>query len=160
MMASTSTTNTANPISTDSTTNLTGTTSIFGEYAKLIGQFKLPVLDVNAILESRSKDIDAIAEAHTTALAGVRSLAQKQLDIVRTTLGAVQALFAPATQPGEQPLASRGENVRQTLHKALVEVKDLADTAYRAQSDTLAVVTKRAAEDVEELKARLLPKKK
>ncbi|AUT65409.1 phasin family protein [Paraburkholderia terrae] len=138
----------------------TSKNSIFTEYTKLFGQFKLPGIDISAMVESRRKDIEAVAEANTTALAGVQSLAQKQSEILRTSLGELQAFVARCTQPGGQSIANAGDTVKQTLHKALVDVQDLADTAYRAQSDSVAVVTKRVAERVEELKALLQPKKK
>jgi phasin family protein len=137
----------------------TNPNTIFAEYKKVIGQFKLPGMDVNAILESRRKDIEAIAEANTTALAGVQSLAQKQSEILRTTLTELQSLVARATQSGAQPAANTGEVVQQALHKALVDMQELAGTAYRAQSESVAVVTKRVAEHVEELKTLLQPKK-
>jgi phasin family protein len=133
----------------------TSTNGMFTEYTKLIGQFKLPGLDLSALLESRRKDLAAIVEVNTTVLAGVQSLAQKQSDILRTSLGDVQAFFARFTQPGGQPVASTGEATKQALHKTLVDVQDLVDTAYRAQSDSVAVVTKRVAEHVEELKTLL-----
>jgi phasin family protein len=133
--------------------------SIFSEYKKVVGQFKLPGVDVGALLESRRKDIEAIVEANTTALAGVQSLAQKQSEILRTTLAEVQSLVSRVAQPGAQPAANTGEVVQQALHKALADMQELADTAYRAQSDSFAVVTKRVAEHVEELKTLLQPKK-
>ena len=133
--------------------------SIFSEYKKVVGQFKLPGVDVGALLESRRKDIEAIVEANTTALAGVQSLAQKQSEILRTTLTEVQSLVNRVAQSGAQPAANTGEVVQQALHKALADMQELADTAYRAQSDSFAVVTKRVAEHVEELKTLLQPKK-
>jgi hypothetical protein len=38
-------------------------------------------------------------------------------------------------------------------------MQELADTAYRAQSDSFVVVARRVAEHVEELKTLLQPKK-
>ncbi|WP_109479510.1 phasin family protein [Paraburkholderia sp. C35] len=137
----------------------TRTNSMFTEYTKLFGKFKLPGLDMGALIESRRKDLEAMAEINTTALAGVQALAQKQSDMLRSTLGDVQTFFSRVTKDG-QPVASTGETVRQTLQKALADVQDLADTAYRAQSDSVAVVTKRVAEHVEEMKALLQTKKK
>jgi phasin family protein len=137
----------------------TNPNNIFAEYQKVIGQFKLPGIDVNAILETRRKDIEAIAEANTTALAGVQSLAQKQSEILRTTLTELQSFATRAAQSGGQPAANTGEVVQQALQKALLDMQELAGTAYRAQSDSFAVVTKRVAEHVEELKTLLQPKK-
>ena len=137
----------------------TNPNSIFAEYKKVIGQFKLPGIDVGAILESRRKDIEAIAEANTTALAGVQSLAQKQSEILHTTLTELQSLVSRVSKSEAQPAANTGEVVQQALHKALADMQELAGTAYRAQSDSIAVVTKRVAEHVEELKTLLQPKK-
>jgi phasin family protein len=137
----------------------TNPNSLFAEYAKVIGQFKLPGIDVAALLESRRKDIDALAQANTTALAGMQSLAHKQSEILRTTMTELQSLVTRLSASGNKPAENTGEVVRQALHKALVDMQELADTAYRAQSDSFAVVTKRAAEHVEELKALLQAKK-
>ena len=82
----------------------TNPNSLFAEYIKVIKQFKLPGVDASAILESRRKDIEALAAANTTALTGMQ---------------------------------------------------ELAETAYRAQADSYAVISKRVAENVEELKALL-----
>ncbi|NPT62498.1 TIGR01841 family phasin [Paraburkholderia elongata] len=135
----------------------TNPNSIFAEYQKLIGQFKLPGIDVSAVLEARRKDVEAIAQANTTVLAGVQLLAQKQSEILRSTLTELQSLAIRAAQSG-QSAAKAGEVVQQALHKALVDMQELADTACKAQSDSMAVVTKRVAEHVEELKAALQPK--
>jgi phasin family protein len=89
----------------------------------------------------------------------VQSLAQKQSEILRTTLTELQSLVSRVGQSGAQPAANTGEVVQQALQKALVDMQELADTAYRAQSDSFAVVTKRVAEHVEELKTLLQPKK-
>jgi phasin family protein len=135
----------------------TNPNSIFAEYQKLIGQFKLPGIDVSAVLEARRKDVEAIAQANTTVLAGVQLLAQKQSDILRSTLTELQSLAIRAAQSG-QSAAKAGEVVQLALHKAMVDMQELADTACKAQSDSMAVVTKRVAEHVEELKAALQPK--
>ncbi|MGF6732027.1 phasin family protein [Paraburkholderia youngii] len=137
----------------------TNPTHLFAEYTKVLGQFKLPGVDVAAILEARRKDIEALAQANSAALAGVQSLGLKQAEILRTTMTELQSLVAKLGAQGAAPGANAGEVVQQALHKALVDMQELADTAYRAQSDSIAVVTKRVAEHVEELKALLQPKK-
>ncbi|OAJ55071.1 chemotaxis protein [Paraburkholderia ginsengiterrae] len=137
----------------------TNPNSLFAEYTKVLGQFKLPGVDVAALLATRRKDIEALAEANTTALAGVQSLASKQAEILRTTMAELQTLVTRLTPAGGQTAANTGEVVQQALHKALADMQELADTAYRAQTDSFAVVTKRVAEHVEELKSLLQPKK-
>lgn len=136
----------------------TNPNSLFAEYTKLLGQFKLPGVDVSALMESRRRDIEALATANTTAIAGVQALGQKQADILRETLAGVQSLVAQMATAGTDPNAKTGELVREAMQKALTDMQELAETAYRAQSESVAVVTKRVGEHVEELRALLQPK--
>lgn len=133
--------------------------NIFAEYTKLITQFRLPGVDVASFLEARRKDIEALAEANMTALAGVQQLGQKQMEIVRSTTTELQSLVTRLRSPGSEAPVTTGEGVQKTLQKAFVDMQELADAAYRAQTDSIAVVTKRFAEHVEELKALIQPKK-
>jgi phasin family protein len=135
----------------------TNPNTLLAEYIKLIQQFKLPGIDASAILESRRKDIEALAAANTTALTGVQSLGQKQMEILTATMAQLQSLVAQ--QSGTETRPGAGEAVQQVLHKALADMQELAETAYRAQSDSYAAISKRVAENVEELKAILRPAK-
>jgi phasin family protein len=131
----------------------TNPNSLFAEYIKLIKQFNLPGIDASAILESRRKDIEALAAANTTALTGMQSLGQKQMEILTSTMAQLQSLVAQQSGTDSKPAA--GEAVQQLLHKALADMQELAETAYRAQADSYAVISKRVAENVEELKTLL-----
>ena len=135
----------------------TNPNTLFAEYIKLIKQFKLPGIDASAILESRRKDIEALAAANTTALTGMQSLGQKQMEILSAAMTQLQSLVAQ--QSGTQGKPAAGEAVQQALHKALADMQELAETAYRAQADSFAVISKRVAENVEELKALVQPAK-
>lgn len=135
----------------------TNSNSLFAEYMKLIKQFKLPGIDASAVLESRRKDIEALAAANTTALTGMQSLGQKQMAILSATMTRLQSLVAQ--QNGTQSKPAAGEATQQALRKALADMQELAETAYRAQADSYAVISKRVAENVEELKALLKPAK-
>ncbi|MGF6856545.1 phasin family protein [Paraburkholderia sp. CI3] len=129
--------------------------TLFAEYIKLIKQFKLPGVDACAILESRRKDIVALAAANTTALTGMQSLGQKQMEILSATMTRLQSLVAQQSGSESKPAADKA--VQQALHKALSDMQELAETAYRAQADSYVVISKRVAENVEELKALLQP---
>jgi phasin family protein len=132
---------------------------LFAEYTKMLGQFKLPGIDIGALMETQRKDIEALATANSTAIAGVQALGQKQAEILRETMAGVQTLPTQVASRSTEPGGQTGELVQQAMHKALADMQDLAETAYRAQSESIAVVTKRAAEHVEELKALLQQKK-
>lgn len=137
----------------------TQSNAIFAEYTKLITQFKLPGVNAGAYFESCRKDIEALAEANMTALAGVQQLGQKQVDIFRSTMTELQVLATRGKTSSVEGGAETGKGVKSVLQKVFVDVQELANVAYRAQTDSVAVVTKRFAEHVEEVKALVQPKK-
>ncbi|HWS66952.1 MAG TPA: TIGR01841 family phasin, partial [Steroidobacteraceae bacterium] len=130
-----------------------------GDFSKLIEQFKLPGIDLNALMEARRKDIDALAAANRTALEGIQSLNQKQSEILRATMDQLQSIVKTVTATGSATPASTGEVVQQALQKAFLSMRELAEVAYKSQSDAFAVVSQRAQENIQEVKGLLQPKK-
>ena len=131
----------------------------FGEFTKMLEQFKLPGFDVPAIMEARRKDVEALVTANQTALQGMQSLGQKQAEMLRTTLGELQSLVNQMSASGAPQAANMAELVQQTLHKALADMQERAQAAYQTQAETYAVVTKRVEENIQELKTLLQQKK-
>ena len=130
---------------------------LMSEFTKLFEQFKVPGIDFNAVLESRRKDIDALAAANRTALEGAQSLGQKQIDVLKTTIDEVQAMLKQSKDM-TAPAAAR-DLVNQAVQRAFTNMRELADVAYKSQSEAVAVVSRRVQENIEELKALVHPKK-
>jgi len=130
----------------------------FAEFNKMFEQFKLPGFDVPAVMEARRKDVEALITANQTAVQGMQALAQKQAEMLRTTLTELQDMAQKQAAAGGVPSAQTAELVQQTLHKALADMQQLTQAAYRTQADSYAVIAKRVEENVEELKS-LLQKK-
>jgi phasin family protein len=130
----------------------------FGDFTKMLEQFKLPGFDVPAIMEARRKDVEALVTANQAALQGMQSLAQKQAEMLRSTLGELQSLAGQFSAAGGAPSAQTAELVQQTLHKALADMQQLAQAAYQSQAESYAVIAKRVEENVQELKTLLQPK--
>ena len=134
---------------------------LLGELGSILKQLKLPDIDIAAIVDSRRKDIDALAAANDAALQGVQKLGHAQAQILKTTLGPVQALLQRTRRSGDDATSTptTREALKQALQKALGDMRELAEAGYRAQSDTLAVVNRRVQENVQEFTALLQPKK-
>jgi len=138
--------------------------SFFAEYLKLFKTFRLPAFDASAVLESRRKDCEALAAANTMALSGLQALGQKQAEMLGAALSRVQSLVkqqnGATDKPASAACASAGEATQQASkawQRALADVRELAETAYRVHADSYAVIARRVAENVEELKAQLQP---
>jgi phasin family protein len=135
-------------------------TSVASQITKMLEQFKLPGIDIGAIVEARRKDIEAVAEANDTALRGVQALNQKQSEILQTTLTQLEALVSPSasSESALEKSAKKSELVQQAVQTALASMRDLAETAYRSQADAQAMIGKRVQENLDELKSLLTTK--
>ena len=131
----------------------------FGDVKELIGQFKLPGLDMPAIVEARRKDIEALVEANTAAYESMQALARKQTEMMTTAMQGIQeAAKGAASGVGIADPAKQAEVTRKAIEKALADMKELAEMARDAQADALAHVTQRATQHIQEIKTLMQPK--
>ena len=126
----------------------------FGDVKKMIEQFKMPGVDMTAIVEARRKDIEALVEANKAAYESMQALARKQADMMKQAMQGMKDL----AQGGAGDAAKRSETVRSAFEKTLGDMKELAEMARRSQSDALAHITKRGTEHLEEIKKMMQPK--
>lgn len=137
----------------------TNTASTSSPHKKLFDFVKQNRLDPVAILESRRKDIEALASVNLTLLAGLQSLVRLQAEYLCGTAADLQSLGT--TKQGDDAKASAvrvTELLPLSLNKAVTGLRGLSDTVYKTQADSFAVFGKRIAENVEEAKSILRPK--
>ena len=132
----------------------------FVDVTKLMEQFKIPGIDMPAIVEARRKDIEALAEANRIAFEGMQSLAQKQAEILQKSMQEAQAAMQQLSsgQPAENA-GKQGELMQQAFQQALANMRELAEMAGKSQAQAMEVVSKRVQENIEETKKLLQPKR-
>jgi len=93
---------------------------------KIMDQLKLPNIDLLAIMEGRRKDLEAIVKANEVALNGIKSVADKQAEMLQTVLGEIGTKLKSMAQDGS-PSAKATEMAQQTIEKALGAMRTLAE---------------------------------
>ena len=131
------------------------------EITKALESMKIPGINVEALLSSQQKNIEALNAANRVAIEGIQNLGQRQAEILRLAMEeAAKAAQDVATvgQPQDIP-AKQAEIAKAAFEKGLANMQELAEMAARANSDTLAVVNKRFAESFDDFKAIFAQKK-
>jgi phasin family protein len=129
----------------------------FGDVAKMLEKFKVPGVDMAAIIEARRKDIEAVVASNQAAMAAMQAMGQKQVEMLKSAMQDIQA-------NSKEMASSLGDPAKQTAitkkayAKAVADVKDLADMARKSQVESMASITKRANEHMEEIKKMMNPK--
>ncbi|MBS0316285.1 MAG: TIGR01841 family phasin [Proteobacteria bacterium] len=130
----------------------------FGDVTKLMEQFKLPGVDMSALMEARRKDVEALVEANKAAYASLQAIAQKQTEMLTEAMHGIQQAMQNAATGGLTDPTRQTELAREAWTKALNDMKTLAEMACKSQSDMVAGISQRATQSVEEIRKMMQPK--
>ncbi|MFD1625733.1 phasin family protein [Azospirillum griseum] len=134
----------------------TKTSNPFLEFdpSKLLGDFKLPGVDVEAILSSQRKNIEALTAANQLAAEGFQAVLRRQAEILRASVeeasGYVNDVLTAGTP--EAKAAKQAELVKAAFEKSLANARELAELIAKSNTEAADVLSKRVSESLEELK--------
>ena len=123
----------------------------FEDVKKMMEQFKMPGVDMSAIVSARQKDIQALMEANKATYESMQAIARKQTEMLSEAMQGMQQAAKGAAGAVGDP-AKQGEAVRKAFEKTLADMKELAEMARSSQTDVMALITKRANEHLEEIR--------
>jgi phasin family protein len=138
----------------------TNTTAIpsLDDLIKLAQQFKLPNVDIEALVEWQRKDIEALTEANRQAYEGMTTLAKRRSEILQQALSQWQETVSAAST-SQNPIANQAEAVRQSLQQAMANFKELSELEVQTRTNAWKVVQDRMQENMTNLGKILQPKK-
>ncbi|TDF65645.1 phasin family protein [Cupriavidus sp. L7L] len=139
-------------------TNTAGASAAQAPHKKLLDFVRNNRLDPAAVLDSRRKDIEALASVNVMLLGGLQSLVRQQAEFLCDAAADLQALSRGGQAVDGKAPVKLAEALPRSLQKAVAGVRGLTDTLYKAQADSISVVGRRLAENVEEVKGILRPK--
>ena len=128
----------------------------FADLGKMVEKFKLPGIDVNAIVESQRKDMEALAEANRQAYEGIKALAQRRNEILQEALVQWQDAMKDAT--GKDAMSKRAEMAKKGVQQAIANFHELAEMEAQSRGKAWKVLQDRFQENVANLQKLLKPK--
>ena len=136
-------------------------TNPFGDLTKSLEQFRLPGVDMSAIVESRRKDIEALVAANQATFESMQALARKQTELLTQAMQGVQEAATSLAKggAGAPDPVKYTEMARKAYEKVVGDMKDMAEMACKAQTDVMAGIGQRATQSLEEIKVLTQPKK-
>ncbi|MFC5355113.1 phasin family protein [Azospirillum himalayense] len=138
----------------------TGNPFLEFDLSKVLGEYKVPGLDVESILASQRKNIEAVTAANQLAIEGLQAVLRRQAEIVRSSVeeaGSYVNQVAAAGTP-EEKAAKQAELVKVAFEKALSNIKELAELVAKSNTEAADVLSKRVSESLDEVKAAIAKK--
>ena len=111
------------------------------DFNELLGQFQLPGVDMEQLVEQGRKNIEAVQQANQAVIDGWQAIAEKQADVFRETMDGLQKAMneglSGSTSEGQAELAREG------FETALDNVRQLAEIATDSQTKAFEIMRER-----------------
>jgi phasin family protein len=131
------------------------TTSYVDMLRKFGSDLGLPKVDVDKLIESHKKNIDALSQSATVAAQGAQSVAQKQREIFEAGLQEATKL-AQGYQPLgklQDNLALQTEFAKKVFEIAVKGAQESATTARQSTSEAVKIIQDRLKESFDEMRS-------
>lgn len=132
------------------------------DLSKMIAEYKVPGVDVDSILASQRKNIEAVTAANQLAVEGLQAVLRRQAEILRQSVeeaGAMVNEVMAASSP-EDKAAKQAELVKAAFEKTLANARELSEMVAKSNSEAADVLSKRVSESLDELKSAIAKTKK
>ncbi|WP_112322399.1 phasin family protein [Oceanibium sediminis] len=123
------------------------------DFTKAFADAKIPGFDTADLFAAQQKNMNALVEANKAAASGYQELFQKQMAIFEETLAEAQKQIKSTEMKLDGKAATaQAELAKAAFEKAIANMKDLAETAQKANTEAYEIVSARVKASVEELK--------
>jgi phasin family protein len=133
-----------------------GTMPWLDDFKQMVEKYKLPNVDIAALVEWQRKDMEALVEANRQANEGIRALIERRNEILGETFAEWQAAVKNLT--GADALSKQADAAGQGVEKAVVNFRELTQLEMQAHTNAWKVVQERMRENLANLQKLLQPK--
>lgn len=124
------------------------------DFTKMFGDLKMPGFDPSSLAAAQQRNIDAITAANKRALEGYQALVKRQAEMFQETMQEIARMMKESVATGtpDANVAKQAELLRQSIEKALANMRELTEMASKTNSEAIETVNQRLRENLEEIK--------
>ncbi len=125
------------------------------DVSKMLGDMKLPMVDMDAIMASQRKNIEALTNANKLAFEGIQAVARRQADVMRQMIEEISGMVSEMMSAGspEERVSKQADLAKAAYEKVLGNMKELAEMLAKSNTEAAEVITTRISESLDELKS-------
>lgn len=122
------------------------------DVSKYLGDFKVPGLDVETIVASQRKNIEALTQANKLAFEGLQNVVKRQVEILRQSFDEIAQLSKEFSEPGTpgDKAARQAEIAKDSFERVLGNARELTELVTKANSEAFELLNKRFTQSLEE----------
>jgi len=131
------------------------------DVGKSFAGFNFPTFDVETLMASQRKNIEAFTQANQLAVESVQAVTRRQVELAREAFDGASAALREMVQPTppEERIAKNAELAKTVFEKGIANARELTELVTKANSEAFDVITKRVTESLDELRSQAKTKR-
>ena len=129
-------------------------TELMKKFTSAIGESHLPGVDINSLVESQSKNVEALTTANKQALAGFQAVVARQGELLRETMEEASTAITEVSHAGSptEMAAKQGELLKQAFAKTFANMREVTEMTAQSNTEAFNTLKERNSQIVEEIK--------
>jgi phasin family protein len=129
-------------------------TKFADEFSKMLKGYKLPGVDLDSIVASQRKNVEALTAANRVAFEGMQAFARRQTEMLQETMSETTKAIDAIAKAGSPPeaAAKQVELTKNAFEKSLSNMRELAEMVSKASQDAATTISGRVSESLDEIK--------
>lgn len=117
--------------------------------------FKVPTMDVNALMAAQQKNIQAMIVVNQTAYEGFQSYIQRQTELMTEGFQVNSELMSAmmSAPTAQEKVMHQAKASNSAIHQCFSNVRDATDTMTKCNQQVMEIVSNRMTEGLAELRA-------
>jgi phasin family protein len=130
------------------------------DFTKIAGEFKLPTMNVESMVETGRKNFAAVTTVSTSAVESFKAIAQRQGDMIRSAMEDFSKYGSEVMSAAtiEEKATKQIDFAKKSYELAIANTKELADLYTKSSTEAFETLSARVAELTEEVKAAIAKK--
>jgi len=129
-------------------------TKLVSEFSNMLKQYKLPGVDVDSIVASQKKNLEALTSANRVAIEGLQAVVKRQAEILQETMNEASKAVDQLSKAGSPPevAAKQAELAKDAFERALGNMRELAEMVAKANQEATNTINARISASLDEMK--------
>lgn len=122
------------------------------DFTKMLQDYKFPGVDMEKVLSSQQKNIEALTKANQVAFEGAQAIARRQSDIMRQMMEEMSKMtrdIMDTNQPQDR-MTKQAEVVKAAFENSLKNMKEISEMAAKSNTEAFDLINKRIGEVLDE----------
>jgi phasin family protein len=124
------------------------------DITKYMGDFKVPGVDVESLVSSQRRNIEALTQANRLAYDGLQAVLKRQAEILRQTMDEVSQVTKDIAEPGspQDKAAKQTDLAKDAFERSLSNMRELAEMIAKANNEAFDLLNKRFTQNLDEMR--------